>query len=316
MIYRTIGQTDIKITPVAMGCWPIAGITSIDVNDADSSATLKAAVDAGINFFDTAYCYGYRGESEQLIAQALGDRRNEIIIASKGGIHWVNKQQQRDGRPETIIRECEESLQRLNTDIIDLHYLHCPDPATPVEESATAFVKLLEAGKIRAVGVSNFKLEELQAFAEVCPISAYQPRYNMLQREIEQSQLPWCIENQISVMIYWPFMKGLLAGKMERDHQFDPSDKRLTYPVFQGAEWERTQDFLDELRSHSAEIEKSICEIVVNWTIQQPGITAALCGAKRPQQIQESAAALDWQLSAEQLQRIEVAIQNCGPISA
>jgi len=314
MELRTIGLTEIKITPVAMGCWPIAGVTSLDVNDADSIATLHAAVDAGINFFDTAYCYGYDGESEKLVARALGDRREEIVIASKGGIHWVDKQQQRDGRPATIIRECEESLQRLNTDVIDLHYLHCPDPATPVEESATAFVKLLEAGKIRSVGVSNFKLEELKAFSQVCPISAYQPRYNMLQREIENSQLPWCIENDVSVMIYWPFMKGLLAGKMERDHKFAPNDKRLTYPVFQGAEWDKTQDFLDVLRALSAEIGKPVSEIVVNWTIHQPGVTAALCGAKRPEQIHESAAAMDWQLAPEHLERIEQAIDQRGPI--
>ena len=231
---RRIGQTDIYVTPVAMGCWPITGITSVDVNEADSLATLQAAFDAGINFFDTAYIYGYNGESERLIARALGTHRHEIVIASKCGLAWnEQRQQQRDARPETIRRQCEESLQRLQTDVIDLYYLHAPDPATPLADSAGAIRELLEAGKIRAAGVSNFsRIEQYEEFHAVCPISADQPHYNMLQREIEQDRLPWCREHQVSAMVYWPLMKGFLAGKLPRNHQWDPRDGRQKYPVF------------------------------------------------------------------------------------
>ena len=212
MELRKIGRTGIRVTPVAMGCWPITGITSIDVDEANSLATLEAALDAGIHFFDTAYAYGFEGESERMISRALGRRRDEIVIATKGGLHWENGKQAKDGSPATLVRQCEESLQRLQTDRVELYYLHAPDPDVPLSESAGAFRELLAVGKILSVGVSNLSVEQMEEFAAVCPISAYQPHYNMLQREIEDSQLPWCIERNVSVMVYWPLMKGLLAG--------------------------------------------------------------------------------------------------------
>lgn len=314
MELRTIGNTNIQITPVAMGCWPITGITSVDVNRAASLETLKAAFEAGINFFDTAYCYGYDGESEKMIAEALGAHRDEIVIASKGGIHWVNGKQAKDGSPETLRRECEESLKRLKTDRIDLYYLHAPDPQIPVEKSAEVFLELREQGKIRSVGVSNFNVSQLEAFHAVCPIDACQPYYNMLQREIEDEVLPWCIERNVSAMIYWPLMKGLLAGKLPRDHVFDPKDGRQKYPMFHGEEWERNQDFLDQLRPIAEETGHSLAQLVINWTIQRPGITAALCGAKRPEQIRDTAASMNWSLTDDQIARIDKAIAERGPI--
>lgn len=313
---REIGRTGIKVSPIAMGCWPIAGVTSIDVTEDQSLATLQAAFDHGVNFFDTAYCYGYDGESEKLIAKQLGSKRDSIVIASKGGIHWKDRVQQKDARPETLRCECDESLRRLNTDRIDLYYLHAPDPQTPLTESAGALKDLLETGKIRSVGVSNFSQEQLAQFHAVCPISAYQPHYNMLQREIESSQLPWCVEHDVSVMVYWPLLKGLLAGKLPRDYQFDPRDGRRKYPMFAGEEWQKNQDFLDQLRPLATDTGTTVAQVVLNWTIQQAGITAALCGAKRPDQIIDNAATMNWQLTAEQLQRIDLAIAARGaPIS-
>jgi len=313
MDMRTIGQTDIEITPVAMGCWPIAGITSVDVSEASSLATLQAALESGINFFDTAYCYGYAGESEQLIARALGSQRDGIVIASKAGIHWHNNTQVRDARPERVLQQCDESLRRLNTDRIDLYYLHAPDPDIPIAHTAEAFRQLLDSGKIRTVGVSNCRTDQIQDFKQVCPVAACQPHYNMLQREIEQDLLPWCREQQISVIPYWPLMKGLLAGKLPRDHQFDSRDGRRKYPMFRGAEWQKNQDFLDELRALSNETGHSVAQIVIRWTVQRPGITAALCGAKRPEQIQDNAQALTWSMTAEHVARIDNAIAARGP---
>ncbi|ODA29680.1 aldo/keto reductase [Planctopirus hydrillae] len=306
---RTLGTTDIRVTAIAMGCWPIAGITTQGVTWPRSLATLQAAFDAGINFFDTAYCYGYEGESERLIAEALGHVRDKIVIASKGGIHWsADRVQVKDGRPETIIRQCEESLQRLGTDVIDLYYLHSPDPQVPVEISAEAFLRLFEQGKIRSAGLSNATLEQLSAFHRVCPLSAYQPRYNMVQREIEQSQLPWCRENEVSCIVYWPLMKGLLAGHYPREHVFPPADSRHKYAVFQGQEWQRNQDLLDELKAIATRCDLSVARLVLQWTIQRQGITSALCGAHRPEQIQENAFAMVGKLSHEALLEIESAI--------
>ncbi len=314
MNVRRIGSTDIPITPVAMGCWPITGITSIDTSEEQGLATLSAAFDAGITFFDTAYCYGYEGESEKMIARALGAHREEIVIATKGGIHWKNKQQVRDARPETLLRQCDESLARLATDRIELYYVHAPDPEVPVAESAGALKQLLEAGKILSVGVSNFTLEQLREFHAVCPISAFQPHFNMLQREIESSQLPWCIDNNVSAIVYWPLMKGLLAGKLPRGHVFDAKDGRRKYPMFHGDEWHKNQDFLDVLRPIALANERSVAQVVINWTIQRTGITTALCGAKRPEQIRDNASAMQWSLSEEELATIDRAIEARGPI--
>ncbi|MDX1970530.1 MAG: aldo/keto reductase [Planctomycetaceae bacterium] len=312
---REIGRTGILVTPLALGCWPIAGITSFDVSEQASLATIAAAVDAGVNFFDTAYCYGYDGESERMVGRILRPHRDRVVIATKGGIDWgPDKKQVRDGRRATILKQAEESLSRLGIDCIDLYYLHAPDPATPVSESAAAIGELMAAGKVRAAGLSNCTVEQLAEFHAVCPLSAYQPHYNMLQREIEESQLPWCIEHGVSAMIYWPLMKGLLAGKLARDHQFDPRDGRPKYPMFHGEEWERNQDFLDQLRPIAAEAGASVAQVVLNWTIQRPGITAALCGAKRPEQIRDNAAALTWRLSPEHIRRIDAAIAARGPI--
>lgn len=309
---RRIGQTDLFVTPVAMGCWPITGITSVDVNESDSLATLQAAFDSGINFFDTAYCYGFEGESERMIARVLGAHRHEIVIATKGGIHYEHGRQARDASPATLKRQCEESLARLNTDCVDLLYLHAPDPLVPVTESAGALRDLLDAGKTRSVGVSNFTTEQLQQFSEVCPLTAYQPHYNMLQREIETSQLPWCLEHQVSVVCYWPLLKGLLAGKLPRDHVFTDHDGRKKYPMFQGAEWQNNQDFLDVLRPIAAECGRTVAQLVINWTIQQPGITSALCGAKRPGQIQDNAGAMGWSLDRIQMAQIDAALKQRG----
>lgn len=310
---RRIGSTDVLVSPVALGCWPIAGMTTLNVNADDSRATIAACFDLGINFLDTAYCYGPNGESERMIAEAIAGRRDEMVIATKGGVHWdSNLERVLDGRPQTLQRECEESLRRLRTDRVELYYLHAPDPTIPLADSAGALKRLLDQGKTRAIGVSNFNLQQLKEFHSVCPISAFQPPYNMLQRDIERDSLPWCREQKVSVMVYWPLVKGLLAGKLSRNHQFDPRDGRAKYPMFQGSEWEKNQDLVDRLREIAAEVGASVAELVVSWTIHQPGITVALCGGKRPDQIAETARALQLPYTDELAAKIELALQRRG----
>jgi aryl-alcohol dehydrogenase-like predicted oxidoreductase len=310
---RRLGTSDLFVTRVAMGCWPITGITSVDVNESDSLATLQAAFDSGINFFDTAYCYGFEGESERMIARVLGAHRDEIVIATKGGIHYEKGKQARDGAPATLKRECEESLRRLQSDYVDVLYLHAPDPLVPIAESAGALRELLDAGKARSIGVSNFTVDQLQEFKSICPLSVYQPHYNMLQREIEVAILPWCIQHDVAVVCYWPLMKGLLAGKLSRDHVFAEQDGRKKYPMFQGTEWQKNHDFLDSLRPIAVECDKTLAQLVINWTVQQTGITSALCGAKRSAQIDDNARAMGWSLTADQMARIDTALKLRGP---
>lgn len=299
-----------------MGCWPIAGVTSIDVTEEASLATIEAALEAGINFFDTAYCYGYDGESEKMVGQVLRPHRDKVVIATKCGIHWgPDRKQVRDGRPETILRECDESLRRLGTEYIDLYYLHGPDPQTPIARSAATLRQLLDSGKVRSVGVSNFsEIAQYEEFLKECPITADQPHYNMLQREIEADRLPWCRAHKVSVNVYWPLMKGMLAGKLKRDHVWDPKDGRQKYPIFVGDQWTKNHDFVDALRPIAAAAGRSVGELAVAWVIQRPGITSALCGAKRPEQIREIAGAMTWKLSADELSRIDAAITARGEV--
>ncbi len=311
MKLRPLGRTNILVSPIALGCWPIAGMTSLNVNDNDSLKTVAAAIDNGINFLDTAYCYGAAGESERLIGQAIAGRRDKVVIASKGGVHWdADLNQINDARPERIAQECDESLQRMKIDVIDLYYLHSPDPKVPLSEVAGAFAQLVEQGKIRTVGASNFNSDQLKEFHAICPLSAVQQKYNMLQREIEDEIVPWCLEHQVSLFNYWPLMKGLLAGQIRRGHQFSPDDKRLKYEVFRGEAFESAQKLLDVLDQIAAEVEKSVAQVVVNWTMNRPGITASLCGAKRDWQIIETIGAAGWKLTEPQCQRIDAACEK------
>lgn len=312
--HRPLGNSGLLVSPVALGCWPIAGMTSLDVNERDSIATIEAALEAGINFLDTAYCYGADGESEKLIGRTIAGRRDGLVIATKGGLHWgPNGERVFEGTRERLHQECRESLRRLQLDCIDLYYLHAPDPTTPVAESAVAFAELKQQGLIRAAGVSNFTVAQLQEFHAVCPVDAVQPAYNMLQRQIDADLVPFCLEHNIALCTYWPLLKGLLAGKLQRDHVFQPGDGRAKYVMFQGEEWQRNQDLLDDLRAIAARSHKTVAKLVVQWTIAQPGVTSALCGAKRPDQILESAAALADDFTSEELAQIDAALQRRGP---
>ena len=313
MNYRTLGQTGIEVSEVALGCWPIAGLTSPGTNEPDSLATIRACFELGINHLDTAYCYGRDGESERLIGRALAGRRDDMVIATKGGLHWgPDGKQAHDASPATLRRQCEESLRRLGTEHVELLYLHAPDDNVPVGESAGALKRLLEEGKTRSVGVSNLSLRQLEEFAAECPITAYQPPYNMLQRQIEADTLPWCRRHGVAVLVYWPLMKGLLAGRLGRDHVFAESDSRRKYPMFQGREWLKNHDLIDRLREIAQAAGHTVAELVINWTIHQPGITAPLCGAKRPGQIRETAGGSGWRLSDEQLRQIDRALADRG----
>jgi aryl-alcohol dehydrogenase-like predicted oxidoreductase len=316
---RPLGNSGLKVSAVALGCWPIAGVTTIGVNDADSIATIQKCFDVGINHLDTAHVYGPNGESENLIRRALAgtggsrSRRDEMVIASKCGIHYENGVMVTDNCPERLRLECDESLRRLDTDRVELLYLHAPDEKVPIADSAAALRELMDAGKARSIGVSNFTVEQMEAFHTVCPITAVQMPYNMLQRDIEKQTIPWCRKHHAAVMVYWPLMKGLLAGKLPRGEELHERDSRRNYPMYQGDELQKNQDFIDRLRDVAASSGHTVAQLVINWTIAQPGITSALCGAKRPAQIEETAGAMGWQLTADERAIIDAAIADRGP---
>ncbi len=314
---RQLGTSDIFVSPVSLGTWPMSWTTSPGVNDADSIATIRSCGEVGVNFIDTAYCYGPSGESENLIRQAIASQRDAFVIASKCGIHYnTSGEQTQDARPETIQRECDESLRRLGTDCIDLYYLHSPDPEVPVADSAGAIAELISAGKIRTAGISNAHLPQLEEFHAVCPVVAVQLPYNMLQRGIEEKTIPWCQERGIAVVVYWALMKGLLAGHITQAQPLASTDKRLKYPMYQGEEWDKNLRFIEQLCAVAADAGKAVAQVVVNWTIHQPGITAALCGARQPWQFAEVAGAMGWRLSDTQLERIDAALLDRGEAAA
>ncbi|MEM9413661.1 MAG: aldo/keto reductase [Planctomycetota bacterium] len=301
--FRELGSSGIKVSTVAMGCWPIAGMTSLNVNTEDSLKTLYAAFDSGINFFDTAHCYGLDGGSEKLVGKLMEGRQDQVVVATKCGVHWDGQGEKVvDGSASRIRWECEESLRRLKIESIDLMYLHRPDPSTPINESAAALRELQVAGKVKAVGLSNASLHEIQKFHSVCPLVAIQPPFNFLQPQTIEPIRPWCMQNDVSVVNYWPLMKGLLAGKIRRNYQFDPADKRLTYPIFQGDCFESAQVVLDRLEPIAESLSISISQLVIAWTIGQACITSTLCGAKRDWQIQETARAMSVQLDDDVIQ--------------
>ena len=300
-----LGSSDLMVSPVAMGCWPIAGMTSLDVNESDSLNTLNAAVDCGINFFDTAYCYGTDGVSERLLGQCAAGRRDQLVIATKCGVHWdQDGGKVIDGSSDRILSECDQSLQRMGIDHIDLMYLHRPDPRTPIAESAAALATLQKQGKIRYAGVSNVTPAELIEFHAVCPVVAAQLPFNLVQQQTRRDFGHWCAEQNVAICCYWPLMKGLLAGRIRRDFVFDPADKRRGYEIFQGENFLQAQDMLDELDAIAHQHQLTISQLVIVWTIAQSCITVALCGAKRAWQISETAKAMECQLSDETLKNI------------
>ncbi len=284
------------------------------IDDAESLATILACFDLGVNFLDTAFATGMTGRKRAV---------DQLKPWPADGTKWSSPPSGRsrmraagllkqiiDGCASATLlrRQCEESLRRLQTDRVELYYLHAPDPQVPIAESAGEIKRFIDEGKVLSAGVSNVDLTQLKAFAAECPLTAFQPAYNMLQRDIERDTLPWCREHGVSTMVYWPLLKGLLAGHLPRDHAFAPGDSRLKYPMFQGEEWQKNQDLVDALRQVAADAERSVAQVVINWTIHQPGITSALCGAKRPDQIRDNAGAMGWGLTDEQRARIDAAL--------
>jgi len=324
---RPLGSSPVSVGPLGLGCWPLAGMTRAGVTREAAVATVRAAIDVGIAHLDTAYCYGEAGESERAIRAALAEigpaARDAAVIAGKCGIHWEPdasrdppRRQVLDGRPERIRAEVDASLGRLGTDRLDLLYLHAPDPTLPIEESAGELRRLLETGKARAIGLSNASRDQLVRFASACPLSACQLHFNMLQREIEREILPWCLERGVAMVVYWPLMKGLLAGTMHRGQVFPTSDSRHKYPMFQGDEFARNLGFVDSLRPIAARLGVALPDLVLAWTAEQPGITSVLFGATSPGQVADNARALACELDDEARRAIAAAITARGQVAS
>lgn len=305
MQYRQLNGTDLQVSEIGFGGWAMGKLFwGEDVVDEESVAAVRRALELGINFFDTAAVYG-GGHSERVLAQGLGKRRGEVIVATKGGRRRSEEGKlYNDSSPEGLRGECEQSLRNLGTDYIDLYQVHWPDEGTPFEETMAALLGLRDEGKIRHIGVSNFTIPMLDRMRAAGPLVSLQPPYSLLKRDIETELLPYCREHNLGVLCYSPMQRGLLTGKYRPGATFPESDTRSKDPMFQGERLERIVAAVDEMGRMAAAHGKTASQMAIAWVLSQPGVTVALCGAKRPGHIEESAGAAGWVLSAEEEGRL------------
>jgi aryl-alcohol dehydrogenase-like predicted oxidoreductase len=320
-----LGKSGMLVSPIAFGAWAIGGWMWGGSDKKDSLRAIHACLDHGISSLDTAPIYGF-GQSEKVVGEAIKGNRDSYEILTKAGMRWEGKKGefffttndnsgvQRDiynysGR-ESIIAECEESLKRLGTDYIDLYQIHWPDHTTPIEEAMEAFRILMEQGKIRAAGVSNYSVEQMEQASTVVDLSSNQVPYSMVRREIEQDVVPWCLDNNCGILAYSPLQRGLLTGKITPDYPFAPGDNRPETPHFRINNLIRINKFLEKITPLAQEKGATLSQLVIAWTLRQPGITVALVGARTEEQVKQNAGALEVQLSDNEMDIISQKLEK------
>ena len=325
MEQRPLGETDLKVQPVMFGAWAIGGWFWGETDDDKAVQALHASVDAGIQWVDTAPIYGF-GHSERVIGTALKGR--DVRIATKCGLRWDDDKGehffrtkaarlgpvnvQRNLRPESVRLECERSLSRLGVEVIDLYQCHWPDSTTPIAETMGELLRLRDEGKIRAIGVSNFdvqQLEEARRALGSVPLASDQPRYNALDRAIEADVLPWCHERGVSTLVYSPLEQGLLTGKVSLDRVFPEGDRRGELPAFRRDNRARVLTALAALEDIRASKSCTFAQLAIAWTVAQPGVTAAIVGARDGRQAAENARGAELRLKPDELARMSHALE-------
>jgi len=294
-----ISGTSLKVSPVAIGTWAIGGWMWGGTDDAESISTIRAALEQGINVIDTAPVYGF-GRSEEIVGKAIaeGNLRSRVLIASKVGLQWAQGRVSRNASRARILREFEDSLRRLRTDHIDIYQVHWPDPLVALEETAEAMHTLFRQGKIRAIGVSNFSLDQVKRFRSVAPLHLLQSPYNLFERGIEADLLPYCRDHKIATFGYGALCRGLLSGRMQPLTTFDGDDLRRTDPKFLEPRFSQYLAAVRRLdRLAIGRFSKRVIHLAVRWMIDQ-GVTSALWGARHPSQIQPVGEVTGWRLDA------------------
>ncbi len=316
MEYRKLGTSELQVSAITFGAWAAGGWMWGGNDDREAIAAMRAAYDLGITSIDTAPIYG-QGKSEELVGQAIkGIPRDKVQILDKFGMRWDLakgtfgfKSKDNSGKDidiykyagmDSVIKECEDSLKRLGTDHIDLYQLHWPDASTPIDETMEALVRLKEQGKILQAGVSNYNVAQMKEAAKTIDLVSDQVPYSMVNRGIESELLPYCIEHQKSILAYSPMERGLLTGKMKPGQSFGEGDHRAGVKFFKDENIERTNNFLAKIKPLADEKNATIGQLVIRWTINRPGITVALVGARNAEQATQNAKAIDVKLSAEE----------------
>jgi aryl-alcohol dehydrogenase-like predicted oxidoreductase len=315
MEYTVISGTEMNVSRIAQGTWAIGGWMWGGTDETESIRTVHAALDKGINLIDTAPVYGF-GVSEEIVGKAIEERghRENVFIATKVGLEWHDGSVTRNSSPARIRKEVQDSLRRLRTDYIDIYQVHWPDLAVPIEDTARTMQALFKEGLIRAIGVSNYSPEQMNRFMTVSELHTVQPPYNLFEREIERDVLPFVRENNLSAFAYGPLCRGLLTGTMRRDTKFTGDDLRLSDPKFQPPRFAQYLDAVQQLDDLAQRrYAKNVMDIAVRWVLDQPGITAALWGARHPEELEAVAGALDWKLDADALAAIDQILRQTIP---
>jgi aryl-alcohol dehydrogenase-like predicted oxidoreductase len=303
----TIPGTRLQPTRVALGTWAIGGWMWGGSDDADSIRTIQSAVDRGINIIDTAPVYGF-GHSEEVVGRALaeGGRRQKTIIATKVALEWKDGKVFRNASKTRIEKEIEDSLRRLQTDVIDIYQVHWPDDATPIVETAETLGKLFKAGKIRAIGVSNFNVAQMEAFRAVAPLHTIQPPHNLFERGAEKDVLPYAAKHDIASLAYGPLCRGLLAGKMNADTTFSGDDLRRNDPKFRPPRFAQYLAAVTALEAFARNnYGKSVLDLAIRWVLDRQPLSIALWGARKPDQLDPISRVSDWKLDAGALTAID-----------
>jgi aryl-alcohol dehydrogenase-like predicted oxidoreductase len=307
-----VPATQLKLSRVALGTWAMGGWMWGGTDQRESVATIRAALHDGINLIDTAPVYGF-GVSEEIVGEALQGVRAQAVIATKTGLEWRDGKVYRNATRERILQEVDDSLRRLRTDYIDIYQVHWPDPKVPVEETAEAMRSLYEAGKIRAIGVSNFSVAQMERFRQVAPLHVLQPPYNLFERAIETDILPYARANHIVTLGYGALCRGLLSGRMRPDTTFDGDDLRRVDPKFQPP---RLAQYLDAVRQldefAQRRFGRRVIQLAVRWMLDQ-GISVALWGARRPGQLQAALGVAGWSLQSSDREQIERIVSTAIP---
>ncbi|ANF96626.1 aldo/keto reductase [Paenibacillus bovis] len=300
-----IGTTELMVTPIGLGTNKVGGHNLFsNLKDEDGKNIVRRALELGIDFLDTAYIYG-PARSEELIGEVLKEngQRENVVIATKGAHKIEGNDTLIDNSPAFLRQSVEDSLKRLQTDYIDLYYIHFPDKDTPKDEAVGELKKLKEEGKIRAIGVSNFSIEQLKQANRHGDVDVLQSNYNLLEREVEQEFFPYLVENKISFVPYFPLASGLLGGKYTKDTPLTDSQKKK--PLFQEGNYEKNLDKIDQLRSIAEEVNAAVANVALAWYLTRDCIDVVIPGTKNPQQLEDNLKTLDVHLSEEQVKRID-----------
>ena len=298
MEFATIPGTALSVSSVTLGTWAIGGWLWGGTNEAELIATIRTALAHGVNVIDTAPVYGF-GHSEEIVGKALADGlRQDVMLATKVGLEWYDGKIIRNGSRDRIMREIDDSLRRLRTDRIDVYQIHWPDPKVPMQETAKAMLELYEQGTIRAIGVSNFSVAQMEEFRRIAPLHVLQPPYNLFERAIEAEILPYCRKHGIATFGYGALCRGLLSGRIRADTKFEGDDLRLRDPKFRPPRFAQYLAAVERLdRFAQQRYGKRVIDLAVRWVLDQ-GITTALWGARHPDQLNPVEAAMGWSLDA------------------